>query len=381
MIDQVHTYVADGGQELPARIRKARSSDAQAIARLKSIHGREGQEWLNRFAWQFVDNPGHDPTRAIGWVLETPAGEILGQEMAMPHRFRVFGQERYVAISVDTFVDPRLRGYGFGKKLFDAYFEGQQGGLALGTTANEATEYLWKKVGGFGIGDLNVAYDFVYRSSVLLRRTIATSLKPPLLATAVSYLLGSLRDTIARPELPSLSGTIHYEQVVADDDERLDDIWVACRDDYQITMVRNRVYRHWRYNQVPGPRPEIFLVMDHGDISKKQAAWFVLHSTRRGRLSSVCELLDVFGPLGEPEFQRQVLACAVIAGSQTGADFLEVRGLHPEWRQHLPALGLRPRTLPSNPFVCRNMGEFDEPVLRNHATWHLCIADGDAQFA
>ena len=377
MVEQVHTHTADGGQELPARIREAGSSDAQAIARLKSIHGRQGQEWLDRFAWQFIDNPGHDSTRAIGWVLETPAGEIVGHEMAMPHRFWVFGQEGYLGISVDTFVDSRLRGYGFGKKLFGAYFEGQQGGLALGTTANEATEYLWKKVGGFGIGDFNVAYDFVYRSWVLLQQTVSASVKPRILTMPMSYLIGSLRDTIARPKLPSLSGTVRYEQVVADD-QRLDDIWVACRDDYQITVVRNRAYRRWRYNRSPGPPLKVFLVTDYGDTSKKRAAWFVLRLIRRGRLSSVCEVLDVFGPLDEPEFRHQVLACTVIAGSQTGADFLEVRGLHPEWRQHLPELGLQPRMLPSNPFVCRNMGEFDEAILRDPATWHLCMADGDA---
>ena len=86
----------------------------------------------------------------------------------------------------------------------------------------------------------------------------------------------------------------------------------------------------------------------------------------------------MFGPLGQPDFQAQVLACAINAGNKTGATVLEVLGLHPEWRHQLSNSGMQHSVLPSTQFMCRNMGEFDDSLLQNPASWHLCAVDGDA---
>lgn len=362
--------------EMPT-LRIATPKDAPAISSLKSMHGRNGPEWLRRFGWQFVDNPAIDPERPIGWVLTTPTGEIVGQEMSMPARFRILKTERSVGISCDTFVDPRYRGQRLGEAIFRAYFDAQKGGLALGTSANAATDALWEKAGGFCIGDLGVAWEFAYRSTPAMRRVIQAEVRARALSAVLAGVAGAVRDVAMPPKIPGL-GEGMRSQEVRPDDPRLDETWQACRDDYLITAVRDTAARQWRFARQPGPPVQLILVEYSEATGGRASAWVALRLTHRGRLTRVLELLDCFGPLGDARLQQAALAAAVVVGRNAGAHSLRVVGLHPEWRAHLPTLGFQPLPIGANPFVCRNMGGYDEAVLRDPFVWHLVPADGDA---
>lgn len=372
------TLVSAGPKERGGfRIETATPGDAEAIAKLKDAHGREGSVWLKRFRWQFLDNPAYDADRPIGWVVRTSEGEVLGHEMAMPQRFRLFGTEKTIAISSDTFVDPQLRGMGLGKDLFDAYFKARRGGVALGTSSNDATQHLWEKVGGFPIGNLNVIYRLPFRSHAVAVAEGGDSKSRSSLFKSANYVMGRILDAVARRELPTLAKSTRCASVEPEA-EVLDELWIRYGNDYPVTAVRDRTYRSWRYSQAPPPTPQVYLVEGRGDSGDDVRGWFVIRVVRRGRLTVVCELLDVFGPLRDREFQRQVLISAVQVGAESGADMLEVQGMHPGWRAHMAGLGFLSVKLASDPFMCRNMGSFDEDALRLPTSWHVCAADGDA---
>jgi hypothetical protein len=160
-------------------------------------------------------------------------------------------------------------------------------------------------------------------------------------------------------------------------DDRLEEIWRRHMAEYAITAVRDRIYREWRYERAPEPRPTLWLVTDR---ARSLGAWFATRVKVRGqeRQIRVCEVLDVFGPLGEPAFQREVLAAAIRQGADGTADTLEVKGLHVKWRRHFDDLGCLRRTFPFNPFLASNYGNFDDVALHDADNWHICPADGDA---
>ncbi len=361
-------------EQLPY-IRPLALNDVEEVTRLKAEQGDVERVWRRRFEWQFTKNPAREPDRPLGWVLDVGGGRLAGHQMAMPHRFKVLDNEQYVGISGDTFCHSDYRGHGYGRQLFKAYFEAQEGSLAVATTANPISEYIWLKENAISIGNLNKGFLFPYCSTrlvheVLLRRWPRFPAK-----SIVAFVTGTLRDTLLR-STPTIGASFKVEPVEPDDGH-LDEIWQRYKGEYLITVVRDETYRIWRYSRAPEPVPSLWLVTDS---VRDLQAWFSLRIKQRGieQQVRVCELLDVFGPLGEPEFQRGVLACAVHVAKETNADALEVKGLNPNWRRHLPKLGFLQRVFPSNPFLCKNMSEIDRAILEQAENWHLCSADGDA---
>jgi len=297
--------------------------------------------------------------------------------MAMPHRFKVLDNEQYVGISGDTFCHPHYRGHGYGRQLFKAYFEAQRGSLAVATTANPISEFIWLRENAISIGDLNKGFLFPYRSAPLVREFLLRRWPRFPAKSFLAFVAGAMRDALLLiKRMPIIAASIKVEPIEPGDD-RLDEIWQPYKHEYLITVVRDKTYRVWRYSQAPEPVPSLWLVTDS---VRDLRAWFSLRVKQRGigQRVRVCELLDVFGPLGEPEFQRAVLVCAVRMAKETGADVFEVKGLNPNWRRHLARLGFSQRFFPSNPFLCKNMSDVDRAILERAENWHLCSADGDA---
>ena len=360
--------------EVP-HIRELEERDLPEMTRLKFVQGDTAGQWQKRFDWQFTNNPARPSGKPLGWVIETTEGRLEGHQMAVPQRVKILNSEQYVAFSADTYVSPVLRGHGFGSRLFETYFNAQAGSLALTSTANQASEYLWlTRFGAFPIDDLNRSFIFIYRSGPLIEEVLARrGLK--LFFKSASAKLGIVYDRFWLRPLPAIASSVSCDNVEPDDSS-LDEIWKRYRNDYQILTVRDRVYRKWRYNAILCPKPSLWRV---SDVKRDLSAWFSLRVIARGVTRvSVCELMDVFGPSREGEFQRSVLACATLKGQEAGADVMEVKGLHSSWRSCLLSLGFRNRLLPSNPFLCRNMGLMNEEILKKQATWHISCADGDA---
>ncbi|MEZ4223842.1 MAG: hypothetical protein R3B13_23030 [Polyangiaceae bacterium] len=358
------------------QIRPVEAGDLVELIRLKREQGDVNGSWAARFDWQFARNPFREDGRPIGWVLDAGGGRLGGHQMAMPHRFQVLGTEQYVGISMDTFAHSDYRGAGIGRRLFEAYFEAQAGGLAVATTANNISEHIWLKADAIYLGDLNIAYLYPFRSASLVGNLVAGRLRRLPAKRLLSSLAGMPLDVVAKLRQPRLGTGTRVERVSADD-AVLDEIWTRYRDQYRITNVRDARYRRWRYIDCPEPQPSLHLVTD--SLTGAQG-WFALKTKERGKdyPIQVCDVVDIFGPVEDARFQRQVISAALIAARETGADCMEFAGGHPSWRQHLRGLGFLRRTLPSNGFLCKNMSEIAQAALMPADAWHLVRADGDA---
>jgi hypothetical protein len=116
---------------------------------------------------------------------------------------------------------------------------------------------------------------------------------------------GVIREVLQKRPFPKLIDSILCHPVNPED-TNLDSIGKKYGPEYPITIVRDRLYRVWRYQHAPGPVPAMWLVTDNQD---ELQAWFSLRVKIRGKTPiNVCELLDIFGPMREMEFQRHVLA-------------------------------------------------------------------------
>jgi GNAT superfamily N-acetyltransferase len=358
------------------RIRALKEDDIEEIAKLKLEQGDTSNRWRNRFGWQFANNPARLRERPLGWVIETGDGFIKGHQMAIPHRFSIFNTEQYVGFSADTYVSPDLRGQGLGVRLFEVYFKAQEGGLGLTSSADPASQYIWeKKLGAFPIGDLNKCFLFVFRYGPVLKEALIKWFGQLVFLRSVVPIMGIIGDHFLVKRLPQMPVSITCEKVEPHDSV-LDDLWQQYRSEYRITVVRDRVYRVWRYKDAPEPKPSIWFIQDS---QRNLGGWFSFRVAVRGQAQvKICELLDVFGPTQDPQFQKHVLACAVHRGYESGADAMEIKGLHPSWRSQVSSLGFFNRLLPSNPFLCRNACNMEKRNLLNAMNWHLCTADGDA---
>lgn len=350
-------------------------SDLEEVTRLKAEAGDVEGAWRKRFEWEFAANPAREADQPLGWVLDVGGGRLAGHRMAMPQRFKVLNSEQYVRFGVDTWCHPDYRGRGYGRQLNKAFFDAQEGGLALDTSANAITEHIWLTENAISIGDLNKSFLFPYRSAPLVCEVLLRRWPRFPAGSFVASIAGTIRDALLRRSMPTIAASIKVEPVEPDNGH-LDKIWQRHKDEYLITVVRDEPYRMWRYLRAPEPVPSLWLVTDS---VRDLQAWFSLRVKLRGieQQVRVCELLDMFGPAGEPAFQRDVLACAVRVAKETNADVLEVNGLNPNWRRHLPKLGFLQRVLPSNPFLCKNMSDIDRSILERAENWHLCSADGD----
>ena len=356
------------------RIRPIEEGDLEQISRLKIEQGDTSNHWRHRFDWQYASNPARREGQPLGWVIETGEG-IAGYQMSMPHRIKVFNQEHYVGFSADTYVDSSLRGLGLGVKLFEVYFNAQRGPFALTTTANSASEYIWKKkFGAFPIGDLGHSFLFLYRPGPVLKEALRQWSRYRWTLKRLEPILGKVSDLFLKKSLPHTSPEMICE-TVRPDEPILDKLWEQHKHEYPITVVRDYTYRTWRYAIAPEPRPSLWLVRDSLTDSY---AWFSLRVVVRGIGNvKICQLLDVFGPRRDDKFQKSVLACAVQEGFKTGADCIEFLGLHQTWRSQILPLGCFTRSLPSNLFLCKNMNGADSRNVEDVHNWHLCAADGD----
>ncbi len=357
-------------------IRIVADRDIEGIAKLKLEDGDESGLWRNRFGWQYANNPARISEKPLGWVIEAADGTIKGCRMAIPHRFKILNSECYVPFAADTYVHTDIRKQNLGYQIYGAFFSAQKGGLALTSSANEVTEYIMlNKFSAISIGELGISYLYLFNSGRIFQQAFIRRFPKLWFGVPAVLSVGRLGDMVNKMRLPELPDTIECT-TVQHDDSCLDDVWLRYRSHYRITVVRDSPYRQWRYGDIPGTKPMMWWVKD---TRSGAVAWFSARITplRKNAEVQKFELLDMFGPIDNPVFQKHTLICAIRQGLNAGVDVLEVKGLHPSWRAHLPSLGFIARKMPCNPFLCKNSGPIDGAVLRQAQTFHITCADGD----
>ena len=131
--------------------------------------------------------------------------------MVMPQRFKVLNSEQHVGFGVDTWCHPDYRGRFYGLQLNKAFFDAQEGSLALNTTANAISEYIWLMENAISIGDLDKSFLFPYRSAPLVCEVLLRRWPRFPAGSFVASIAGTIRDALLRKSTPTIAASIKVQ--------------------------------------------------------------------------------------------------------------------------------------------------------------------------
>lgn len=338
--------LAPEGRGLSApRLRPAYLDDYDAIARLESAHAmkvRSPDDW--RRMW--LDNPSwprHGTRWPIGWVFETPAGEVVGSVVNVPSSYVFRGQTLVCANGRGWVTAPPYRGYALW--LMDTYFEQPDVDLFVNTTVSETAEPMIASLSSrIPVGDWAAGSYWVTGHVEYARQRLRARSAP--LAALSAYPLGAalwLKDVARRKSSPRSARSVDVESVERFD-ARFDAFWETLVRENPQTLLAERSSRALAW---------------HFGVPMRRGMLWTFTASQSGRLVAFC----TFVRKGDG---RQ----AYLADYQTiepGADILS----------HFIDAALL-RCAREGVYVLRNVGRgvpkmrmFDEraPYRSRHASW------------
>ncbi|MFV8752244.1 GNAT family N-acetyltransferase [Nannocystaceae bacterium ST9] len=376
-------------------IRDYAEGDERAIVGLfEQVFGRTmgASESAEHWRWEFARNPSGPQTIELVW----DGDRLVGQYAVSPRRVWFCGAEQRAALSLDTMTHPDYGRQGiFSASAEACYARMVERGFAFvygfpnANSIHGFEKYLrWKTVmptpvhvkpldlGEYVAGKLGrpELSSVLSKASRLLLRT----------PTFVDGLVERARSRGARPDEPLVVREFaDFEELAG-----VDELWLRCRDQHRLWVIRDRDYLRWRYDQ----RPEseyLRVAIHHVDRSRPNGhgdelvGWAVLTIAEReqGRTCFIMDLLvDAEIDRAMPSLLRAIEAlarargCALIsamvgAGSRWRMDFLR--------HAYLP---LPERLFPQELYFGARVlaeGELDRALLLHPESWQLGWGDID----
>ncbi len=346
-----------------------RSEHAAGVAALwEREHLGLASTWLSRFHWQYECNPARQMAGDMGIVLLSSSDEVMGSKLWMPQKMRVRGSDRLVRVSTDTVVHPDFRRHSL--KLIFKYFKECADPFAMSVSAGGKHARIWLARHGHVVPGaeqrhsvyLDPAGFLAARWRGRMGRLLANGV-----ATAAGPILGAYFGTAWRRH-----GRGYTVQSVDPSDERLDDLWNKCRDEHDVTNVRDAAFREWRYQSwnsrlclvsTPNGRPCLF-------------AAYVPFPSQAGEAKRA-RILDLFGKTDSA--CAEALAAVLNFLHRSGFATSDFNGFSRRWHGHFRALGARSYPVDANMVYLQ--GKNAQPRLDSEIDWHVVPADGDSGFA
>jgi hypothetical protein len=257
-------------------MRFARFDDYAQIARLERANNLEVRDesdwknlWLANPVWPRVKDRW-----PIGWVYETPAGEIVGSIISIPSLYSMNGRELICANGRSWVCAPEYRGFAI--MLMDEYLNFEGADLFINTTVGpfsvQSQDELAARV---PIADWQTAAYFIthyhgFARNVLQRKKIPMA---GLLSIGAGGAL-RLRDFYRNKKLPAAPTGITIESV-SSFDSRFDSFWQKLRFAKPDTLLacRDRAALEWHFD-LPLRRNRLrILTASRGD---SLLAWCIL---------------------------------------------------------------------------------------------------------
>ena len=207
------------------------------------------EDWRHRW----VANPLWErlgATVPMGWVLETPAGEIIGSMESIPTGYAFRGSNLVAGASAAWCVKASYRGYAL--QLIDEYFS-QPVDLFMSTTVGPtAYATLSRFYGPVPLGRWDTTSYFVTGHHLFAKRALRKLHIPPtgLLAYPIGSAL-SLKDTLCSKPLPEPPRDVVVE-VTDKFDSRFDVFWDELVRENPQKLLANRSSRvlSWHFDAV-----------------------------------------------------------------------------------------------------------------------------------
>jgi hypothetical protein len=195
-------------------IREYQQGDEYGIVQLfKSIFGREMT--IDEWNWKYI---GQGNEKVCSAVMVNEHNHVVGHYGGIPFRMIHYGREMTGIATCDVMIMSQYRGIGRLKKLHDFFVDSH--------VRNGVTMF----------------YGFPTEKTLLLpleKKGLYERVEPVLEATKN---LDAHKDRI----------NLLYRLVhLSFDDQRIDDIWVSVRENFELAVIRDRDYFDWRYKRNP----------------------------------------------------------------------------------------------------------------------------------
>jgi hypothetical protein len=297
--------------------------------------------------WEFRDNPAG----LHCFLAALPEGRVLAQFTGLPRRVKVGAETRIFAEIVDSLTDPDFRqglkkpGL-FGQCVY-AYVD------HFGRPDRETVMYGLPNPPAFRIGARLFGYSFLHDVGALYR-----DVRP------------------AAGELPPVAalGEGRIEEVAAVPAD-LDPLWERTAPEYDVTVVRDRRYLAWRYDEKPGGKYRRYALRDAA--GRLLAFWVTVDRWIEGELKkNVTAVVEWVVDRRHP-FTKAIPEYVPHAARAAGADeaWFVFRPQSDEWN-HCSEVGYLPTAAPFR-FVARTYDPAVSPLDRLRDRWFYCLGDFD----
>jgi len=352
-------------------------ADDQAMLRMWQQEHQDDDRWTQEyFTWEYQKNPAG---KALIQLAKSQ-GELIGQYVLMPLRFRLRGKEMLGSIALNTLTRSDHRGQGVHVLLAEeAFDECARLGIAFsygspnekayrGTVTKMAFADIGKMVLMVKVQGIKQLLPAVFRRQPL---KLVLNLFSPLISLLLKVVF------FARPVKPCPGLNIRS---TAEIDRRFDDLWARAQGQFINAGIRDAEYLRWRYLDKPGEPYKILVAEEPGRL----AGYVVLAQSERlnGVMGIIVDMLlaegegqkAVAGKLLEAaekmfrQMNKEIVACLVTPNSSL--------------EKYLALAGFRrcPDRFKSGPFpiIIRNHGGLlDAAQTHDLNDWYLTFGDFD----
>jgi hypothetical protein len=198
-------------------------------------------ESIRHWQWEFLENPLKDIFIKLAWDKE----RLVGQYAASPVRIYVDGYDTIAALSHDTMTDSQYGGLGIFRTAAEALYTEQ-------TNAGQSFIY--------GFPNRNSIHGFIKYLKWQQIMPAPVHIRPVRISKSISRRIFHNADSSsattenafqnASSLLLDKSGKykLHMETEFGD---WADDLWLRCRNQHNLWVVRNKAYLNWRYVTKP----------------------------------------------------------------------------------------------------------------------------------
>ncbi len=300
-----------------------------------------GCDVASRVRWLYDSNPGGP---ALTW-LAIEGGRLAGCTSFFPFRLWLDGVEVRGALGGDGFVRPEFRRRGIGGRLHEASRAAMPAHqIACMYGAPGAMNLTPLKAGG------SRETGHVVRWVRPLRGEALHVPKP--FAEAVSWALRKK----SRAEL------VH----ALPNDERLDRVWEAAREELSLAAIRDGAFYTWRFLQAPSGRQPTFVILDRD----RPIGACALEEIDSGRIERIVDLIAVPG-----EWRTCLDAAVEYCRMSSAAELVDIKLLERDSAKRAMYRSLFIER-GKKPFLCMIPAGGD-PRLVDPERWFYTNADSD----
>ena len=336
---------------------------------------------MSRVRW--LDNPARTPDHVFGWVLDSPTDGIVGFVGLIPVRMKIGGREIVGGCGSGYCVMPTYRAYSL--SLYKQLMDWGDTHFLVTTTANQMSSKLNRILGLNQIPVLNFDRFFLWliRPEVLVNRALDNSAWQnwsPLVARApFSWLLKVVaRVRFARHRRLRFSGETLPVETVKEFTEDFTQFWEGHKNQYGITMVRDKKFLQWRYLEMPPVLGvnHIFACRDNGRLGG-YLVMVEINPRQKFCAPKRFRVIDVFYDRSRPDVFYSLMNRAFESAKVQGCTAFEVASMSQELTDLLQVQRPYVQQAESCPYWYKTSKE-DLAELCRTEVWWPSGADGDS---